>query len=106
MPTIRSIVVSLLPAAMSLSLACSLSIQSGYAGAPVAKTADDVDPLLAGERAPHFTVQTVERQDYVFDPDALDGFRTFRFIDLLTCFRGLGENARGPQNHYKNCYKI
>jgi peroxiredoxin len=72
MPTIRSIVVSLLPAAMSLSLACSLSIQTGYAGAPVAKTADDVDPLLAGERAPHFTVQTVERQDYVFDPDALE----------------------------------
>ena len=72
MPTFRSFVVSVLPAALLLSLACSLSIQSGHAGATVAATAGDVAPLLAGEPAPRFTVQTVDSDDFVFDPGALE----------------------------------
>ena len=72
MPTFRSFVVGVLPIALFLSLACSLSIQSGHAGAPVADTADGIDPLLAGERAPRFKVKTVDSDDFVFDPEALE----------------------------------
>ena len=72
MPSTRSFVVSILPAALFFSLACSLSIQTGFAGAPVAETAEDIEPLLAGEAAPRFTVQTVNDEDFVFDPQALE----------------------------------
>lgn len=72
MPTLRSFVVSTLPAAMFLSLTCSLSIQSGHAGLPVAGSAEEISPLLAGEPAPRFTVQTVAADEFVFDPGALE----------------------------------
>lgn len=72
MLSIRSFVVSILPAALTLSLVCSLSIEDGFADGPIAETAADIDPLLAGERAPRFTVQTVDSDDFVFDPEALE----------------------------------
>lgn len=48
----------------------------------IAPTAADVDPVKTGEKAPGFTVRTVEDQPFVFDPDGLDK------PVLLVTFRG------------------
>ncbi len=49
--------------------------------AGVAASAEEVNPLKTGERAPRFTVRTVDDEPFVFDPDNLDApaiFITFR----------------------------
>ena len=71
-----------LAAVLFTSLACSLSIQSSQAGMSVAATADEVTPLVAGDKAPQFSLQTVEQQSFDFDPQKLE-----RPVVLLT-FRG------------------
>lgn len=68
----RTLVVSLFPAALILSLICSLSIQHGHADAPIAETADAVTPLETGDHAPRFTVRTVDDENYDFDPRSLE----------------------------------
>ncbi|MEM8815101.1 MAG: peroxiredoxin-like family protein [Pseudomonadota bacterium] len=68
----RSFVLSALPAAMLMSLICSGSIQYGHADAPIAATAEDVRPLETGEPAPRFTVQTVDGENFEFDPRRLE----------------------------------
>lgn len=68
----KTIVVSLFPAALLMSLICSLSIQYGHADAPIAESADAVHPLVAGDSAPRFTVRTVDDENFDFDPRSLE----------------------------------
>lgn len=69
-------------AVLVFSLVCSISMQYGHADAPVAKTADLIEPLEVGDRAPRFIVETVDHQAYVFDP------RNLKRPTLLISFRG------------------
>ncbi len=80
--TVRLILNSSFAAALFLSLACSLSIQTGHAEMSIAKTAKEVTPLVTGDAAPGFTLETVEQQPYRFDPQKLS-----RPVVLVT-FRG------------------
>jgi peroxiredoxin len=54
-----------------LSLACSVSIRAGHADMPVAATADEIEPLRAGDEAPRFSVETVDGKAFTFEPQAL-----------------------------------
>lgn len=55
-----------------LSLACSLAMQAGHADVPVAKDAESVQPLKAGDAAPYFIVRDTENEEFVFDPASIN----------------------------------
>jgi peroxiredoxin len=57
---------------MVVSLVCSMSLQYGHADVPIAATADKIQPLMAGDRAPQFTLRTVDNEEFVFNPRELD----------------------------------
>lgn len=77
-PYVHVIIVALFAA----SIASSLAFQSGHADVPIAATADAITPLVAGDRAPRFRVETVDGETFDFDPSKLE-----RPAVLLT-FRG------------------
>ena len=79
---IRSIPYILFIALLGASLACSVAIQAGHADVPIAASADLIEPLGKGDRAPRFVVETVEGEAFDFDPQNLE-----RPVVLLT-FRG------------------
>ena len=79
----RSTVISVLSTAMVLSLVCSMSVQYGHADTPVAATAEEIQPLVAGDVAPRFTVETVDHEPFVFEPRKLER------PALLISFRGV-----------------
>ena len=68
----RAFVGASLLAVLVVSLACSMSLQYGHADVPVAATADEIQPLTAGDRAPQFTLRTVDNEAFVFNPRQLD----------------------------------
>lgn len=68
----RATVGAALLTVMVMSLACSMSLQYGHADVPIAATADDIQPLVAGDRAPQFTLRTVDNEEFVFDPRELE----------------------------------
>lgn len=68
--------------ALVLSLVCSLSMQYGHADGPIARNAEGIRPLRAGQAAPRFIVETVNHDPFVFDPQQLE-----RPV-LLVSFRG------------------
>ncbi len=68
----RSVILSVFSVAMTLSLLCSISMQYGHADAPIAKSADLIEPLQVGDRAPRFIVETVNHDPFVFDPFSLE----------------------------------
>jgi peroxiredoxin len=78
----RSIMSVVLVSILTISLVCSVAIQAGHADVPVAESADLIEPLGQGERAPRFFVETVEGEAFDFDPAKLE-----RPVMLLT-FRG------------------
>jgi peroxiredoxin len=59
-----------------------MSVQYGHADTPVAATAEEIQPLIAGDVAPRFSVETVDHQSLVFEPRDLE-----RPV-LLISFRG------------------
>jgi len=59
-------------ALLAFSLACSMSVQYGHADTPVAATAEEIQPLIAGEVAPRFSVETVDHDTFVFEPRDLE----------------------------------
>ncbi len=65
-----------------MSLVCSVSIRHGHADVAVAETADAIRPLGAGDAAPRFTVESVDNEQFEFDPQNLE-----RPVILLA-FRG------------------
>ena len=70
--TMRAMILGALWAMLLLSLIYSLSIQYGHADAPIAASAKEISPLAVGENAPRFVVQTVDGENFVFEPRDLD----------------------------------
>ena len=68
----RFTVAGMLSAALVMSLVCSMSMRYGHADAPIAETADQAQPLQAGQDAPQFVVRTVDNEPFVFDPRELE----------------------------------
>ena len=68
----RSTALWALGTVMALSLSCSMSMRYGHADAPIAATAEETEPLAAGQPAPRFTVRTVDNENFDFDPRRLD----------------------------------
>ena len=69
---IRSLILGSLATAMVLSLVYSTSTHYGHADVPVASTAAEIKPLVAGDPAPYFTVETVDNEPFDFDPRKLE----------------------------------
>ena len=78
----RSIILGTLIAMLLLSILSSQVAQSGHADAPIAATADEVQPLTTGEAAPTFAIRSVDGETVSFDPRDLD-----RPVVIVT-FRG------------------
>jgi peroxiredoxin len=78
----RSIILVLLALLLTASVVYSVTIQSGHADVPVADSADLIEPLHAGDKAPRFIVETVDGEAFDFNPKSLE-----RPVVLLT-FRG------------------
>lgn len=68
---LKNTVVTIFSAVMLMSLVCSLSLQQSHAGDAIAESADLVNPLKTGERAPSFFVRAADGSELYFDPDAL-----------------------------------
>ncbi|MBU2677134.1 MAG: AhpC/TSA family protein [Gammaproteobacteria bacterium] len=68
----RSFVLGSLASTMILSLVYSTSIRYGHADVPVAMTAAEIRPLGVGDKAPRFTVETVDNERFDFDPRKLE----------------------------------
>lgn len=68
---IRTLLYSSFAILFFLSLVCSVSIRHGHADVPVAETADGIRPLGAGDAAPRFTVETVDNEQFEFNPQNL-----------------------------------
>jgi peroxiredoxin len=69
---IRPLITIALGVTLALSLIYSSAIRHGHADAPIAETAEQVQPLEAGDSAPRFIVETVESRAFDFDPLNLD----------------------------------
>ena len=69
---LRSLVSFSLVLALGSSLVCSTAIRSGHADSPIATSAAEVQPLVAGDLAPRFVVETVHGEAFDFDPANLD----------------------------------
>ena len=78
----RSIILVLLALLLTASVVYSVTIQSGHADVPIADSADLIEPLHAGDKAPRFIVETVDGEAFDFNPKSLE-----RPVVLLT-FRG------------------
>jgi len=69
---IRSLITVTLAATLALSLIYSSAIRSGHADVPIAATAEQIQPLQAGDPAPRFVVETVDSEPFDFNPDKLE----------------------------------
>ena len=69
---IRSLITMALAITLALSLVYSSAIRHGHADVPIAETAEQIQPLQAGDSAPRFRVETVESRAFDFDPLNLD----------------------------------
>ena len=80
--TMRSVPYILFLVLLSFSTVCSVTIRAGHADVPIAESAESIQPLTRGERAPRFVVETVDGETFDFDPIELK-----RPVVLLS-FRG------------------
>ena len=71
-PTAGTLIPGLLALSLILSLVISSSLRYGHADAPLAQTAADIQPLKAGDKAPRFSVETVDNARFDFDPRDLE----------------------------------
>lgn len=69
---VRTLILVALTAMLLVSLGSSLSIRAGHADAPIAATAEQVEPVAVGEAAPRFLVETIDGVPYDFDPSKLE----------------------------------
>ena len=79
---VRAILFILFAALLGVSIVTSIMGSSGHADVAIAESADLIQPLGAGEPAPRFFVETVDGEQFDFNPDTLQ-----RPVVLLT-FRG------------------
>lgn len=80
--SVRTLILGSLALTMALSLIYSNSVQYGHADVPVAQTAAEIQPLGAGDKAPRFTVETMDNERFEFDP------RNLERPAMLISFRG------------------
>lgn len=78
----QNLVTLALAAMLLLALGTSLTTNAGHADAPIAATAAEAQPLMAGDRAPSFQVRAVDGAAVRFEPANLE-----RPVILIT-FRG------------------
>ena len=69
---VRSLIPLSLAAVLGFALISSSAIRSGHADVPVAETAAEIRPLVAGDAAPRFIVETVDGETFDFNPQKLD----------------------------------
>ena len=69
---LKSFCVSAFSSVLLMSLVCSLSVQPILADEHVAATAEQVQPLKSGQRAPAFIVKDVTGKELTFDPNGLE----------------------------------
>ncbi len=79
---LQSILHNIFALLLTSSIVCSAALLSGHASAPIAESAERVQPPGIGDQAPRFVVSTPAGDDVVFDPERLK-----RPAVLLT-FRG------------------
>ncbi len=68
----RFLIPASLAIVLAVSLVCSNAIRQGHADVPVADSAEDVQPLVAGDPAPRFIVRTVDGEAFDFNPQQLE----------------------------------
>ncbi|MDX1515274.1 MAG: peroxiredoxin-like family protein [Woeseiaceae bacterium] len=68
----RYLVPGLLAAMLLLSLVFSTAQRYGHADAPIARTAEEIQPLGVGDPAPRFQVRDVDGAAVTFDPARLE----------------------------------
>lgn len=68
----RSLVVLSTAGVMAVSLFCSMALKAGHADSPIAASAEEVEPVAVGDRAPRFSVRTVDGERYDFNPAELE----------------------------------
>lgn len=68
----RSLILCALMGMLLLSLLASLSARFGHADAPIAESAAETKPLVAGDAAPVFVVRSVDGENFNFDPRRLE----------------------------------
>lgn len=69
---LRTTIISVFAAGVTLSLLSSLSLQYGHADAPIAMSAELVEPLRVGQSAPRFVVRAVDGAPFIFEPRELE----------------------------------
>ena len=67
----RSLILGLLALMLLASLLSSMSMRAGHADSPIAVSAEQIQPIAPGQRAPRFFVETIEGTPFEFDPTAL-----------------------------------
>lgn len=78
----RTMIPAMLAAVLIVSLVCSAAIRQGHADVPIAANADEIQPLVAGDAAPRFVVQTPDSRPFDFNPRQLER------PALILAFRG------------------
>lgn len=78
----RSMILAVVSSMLFFSLLYSLAIQYGHADTAIAVTAEEIQPLAAGQSAPYFVVRTVAGETFEFDP------RNLERPTILIAFRG------------------
>ncbi len=68
----RNIIPAALATVLALSLVYSNAIRQGHADVPIAPSATEVQPLVAGDAAPRFILRTVAGEAFDFNPQRLD----------------------------------
>ena len=79
---ISSVLYTFFAMLLGVSFIYSIAFEAGHADAPIAETAELIEPLLEGDRAPRFLVKSVDGETFDFNPDTLQ-----RPVVLLA-FRG------------------
>jgi peroxiredoxin len=77
MPVVFRVSTTVAHVLLVVLLAASLGFSPGHAGMPVdpgklPASAEDINPLRAGDTAPTFTVRTVDNEAFLFDPATLE----------------------------------
>ena len=67
----QSTIVGVFSFLMILSQVCSLSGQQGHAGATIADSAQQIEPLRTGQQAPSFVVRSADNEKFAFNPESL-----------------------------------
>ena len=69
---LKNSVVTIFSAVLLLSLMCSMSLQESQAEMAIAESADLIQPVKSGDKAPSFVVLDAQGKQFTFDPNALE----------------------------------